>query len=599
MQPTTLRHEFLKAKLENKFDALVVTYYHTELDVWKPLSFFNDIKWILPLELFPKGTSSHERTLNFSKTPKNFCNIFKMSLLELIINSKRQGKRSSGKSIISFFYNCSQFIKYSSIFYTSLSSITPFLMHNYASMVDSAENRNKKPISSQTKYSKLRAVEQLYDLTIETSDPLRRPWPETSAGELSGRTLSQSTVKTSVIPEQILGQLFQLSDEYLKKSKILLAIKNTHRAALIVNSRSKAQKIAAELAAPNGWRDMRDINREIDNALSACMIIILTTTGIRSNEMLSLETGCLEVRDGDDGKIYYIHGVADGKKRSWVATQLTHEAIQVAAEITSSARQRILSELSSPSRLSTTANINNELHRHKNSIFLQYTSDTASPTMNNACINYRLKKFCQLAGLNWNIASHQFRPTFARYAAQSMHGDLRYLRVHFGHWNIDMSASYAGQDLVDSDLLEEIYSAWNDIKREFAETVLNPATPLTGGLAKNVKAFRESITTYSNRAKMVSLVADRFFLRATSVGWCANDQGNCLGGNGPERTRCASNKGCAHFLADKTHIDVWAGIYDQQRELIELKDISEPMKIRILRDMDRAEHVLKDLGYEF
>ncbi len=599
MQPTTLRREFLTAKSENKFDALVVTYYHTESDVWKPMSFFNDTKWILPLEFFPKGTSIHERTLNFSKTPKSLCNSFKMALLELIINSKKQGKRSPGKTIISFFYNCSQFLKYASLYYTSLSSITSLSMHNYASKVESAENGNKKPISNQTKYSKLRAVEQLHDLTIDRSDPLRRPWPEVSAGELSGRTFSQSTVKTSVIPDQILGQIFQLSDEYLKKSEILLHIKNTHCAALLANSRSKAQKIAAELAIPNGWHNMRDINREIDNVLSACMVIILTTTGIRSNEMLSLETGCSEVREAENGRIFYIHGIADGKKRSWVATQLTHEAIRVATEITSLARQRILSEISAPSSLHATVNRNKELHLHKNSIFLQYTSDTASPTMNNACINYRLKKFCQLAGLEWNIASHQFRPTFARYAARSMYGDLRYLRVHFGHWSIDMSASYAGQDLVDSDLLEEIYSAWNDIKREFAESVLDPATPLTGGLAKNVRDFRESITTFSNRAQMVSLVADRFFLRATSVGWCANDQGNCLGGNGPERTRCASNKGCAHFLADKTHIDIWAGIYEQQRELIELKDISEPMRIRIVRDMDRSKHVLKDLGYKF
>jgi hypothetical protein len=58
-------------------------------------------------------------------------------------------------------------------------------------------------------------------------------------------------------------------------------------------------------------------------------------------------------------------------------------------------------------------------------------------------INIALKAFAKKCGLEWELATHQFRRKFANYAARSQFGDLRYLKQHFKHWSLDMTLGYA------------------------------------------------------------------------------------------------------------------------------------------------------------
>ena len=73
-------------------------------------------------------------------------------------------------------------------------------------------------------------------------------------------------------------------------------------------------------------------------------------------------------------------------------------------------------------------------------------------------IRARLKRFMLAHNIDWEVAP-QFRRTFARYVARSQLGDVRYLRDHFKHWTLDMTAIYAEDQVRDKELFDEIYVA--------------------------------------------------------------------------------------------------------------------------------------------
>jgi hypothetical protein len=60
-----------------------------------------------------------------------------------------------------------------------------------------------------------------------------------------------------------------------------------------------------------------------------------------------------------------------------------------------------------------------------------------------------------------------------------------------------------------------------------------------------------------------------------------------------EKTRCS---GCDNAVIDDRKKTIWQGIYKQQIELKEISDIGPAGKARIVRDIERCEHVLKELG---
>lgn len=157
-----------------------------------------------------------------------------------------------------------------------------------------------------------------------------------------------------------------------------------------------------------------------------------------------------------------------------------------------------------------------------------------------------------------------------------------------------MTALYAANEQKDSDLLDELMQAYSEAKESIIDHMLDETTLLSGGLADGVMKFRAAqIKTYQDRSEMVKTVADFVHIRATSVAWCTNDLGNCVGGSGLEATRCGD---CVNSLIDDTKLPVWQGIYDQQIELLDLTDIGESGLERVRRDVARCEKVLKDLG---
>ena len=219
----------------------------------------------------------------------------------------------------------------------------------------------------------------------------------------------------------------------------------------------------------------------------------------------------------------------------------------------------------------------------------------ASATQNNRvnvmsrnAIIRRLQNIIDKLELVWELRPHQFRRTFANFVVHHKLGDLRYLRDHFKHWSLDMAALYALNEGQDLELYDEIYSAFDEERQGIIGHWLEPDTPVSGGLAENVRRLRgnDDVRVYKNRNEMVKEISDQIHLRATGLAWCTNDDGTCGGA-------CEE---CEHGLIDDKQKMKWEAIYVQQLELRQIDDLGESGSKTVESAIKRCEKVLRDLG---
>lgn len=601
MMTIFLTKQLEKAIKEDSFDSLVATYYVSSDDIHCPLSLFKEMRWRLPDEMFPVGTNENAKWLDFSKLPSTFIHIMKVATLRYIRSRKKQNnKKRRGRSIVSFLESAVFFLKYVEPLAKSLASINQIVFANYVYALKNYPAANGKILTPGVIRYRLQVVERIYSLTDGLSDRLPKPWPTTNAYEISGRAgPARGYVATARIPDDILAKLFQQAVAYLEKAEYLLALRREHKKNLKISNNKKSRdnsRLHLQLEGYTGT--LNSLNEEITYALTACIIIILTTTGIRSNELLSLTVNGYFTTTENGLEIKWIRGMVEDSPKVWICNTITHRAIEIAVKITEDLRDELITHIADLKKSKLDDKLLSTNRIHEKSIFLSVKTRGKISTFSNGAVNHRLKRFAKLAKVDWNLASHQFRPTFAFYVVRSRHGDYRYLKEHFGHASLDMLISYSHHAEHDASLLEDIGFAYSEYKQSTIEHMLFETTYLAGGLAEPVKKFGEQIKTYKNRSAMVKSVANNIYLRATSVGWCANDNGGCIGGDGIEQTRCAKDGGCAHFLADETNLPVWREIEAQQLELIDLEDIGNAGRARVTRDLERCRSVIALLDPE-
>ncbi|MGU3345344.1 hypothetical protein [Pseudomonas monsensis] len=596
MLKTFLFKELKSCIEDNSFESLVATYY-TSLDgVQKPLSYFREMVWRLPDDIFPVGTHDYSKRLDFSKVPLKFVHSVKIAIISYIRARRKKTRR--GKSIVLVFNNMLPFLRFIENLTKTLNNVNTLIFLSYVHSLKNLPSSTGKPLSPGAIKTRLMAVELLHELTEGSADAMPKPWPSSSAYLLAGgASVVNAYVKTARIPDEILASLLKASVSLIESADNLLKLRAYHHSNLEKHSRYLVTPDSLEYLKNGGFSgNLQDLRITLSSILTACMIVILATSGIRSNELLSLKTDCNFTTFEDGETICWIRGEAEGVSRVWIVNKITHRATEIAAKITQTLRNKLAvkiqdlegSELNEYSLISA--------RRHKDSIFLGLDNNGSIQTFANSSVNGRLKYFSDSINLKWNLASHQFRPTLAHYIVSSGHGDYRYAKEHFGHATLDMFISYTKHGDHDASLLEDVAFAFSERKQSHVEHFLLKTTPLTGGLAEPVKRYRAIIKTYKNRAQMVKSVATNIYIRATSVGWCTNDKGNCIGGEGIEKTRCAKDGGCVNFLADDTHLPAWREIEAQQLELIDLVDIGDSGRARAQRDLTRSRSVISQLS---
>ncbi|PWN56430.1 tyrosine-type recombinase/integrase [Abyssibacter profundi] len=580
----------------------VITGFRLDDGSYHVLSRYGDPVWTLPDSLFAAGTKDSKKKLNFERVPAAFRVTMRACVARYMLVGIEGRVRPKGGTIRNFFEGTYSYLAWlDERGIKRLSSASPLIAQQYVDYCR-AITRKGKALSAGTLMGRYVAVETLHFLSGHTADPMPHPWPESSAKHLAGLTGQNNPhlaeAKTTIIPDAVLGPLFQAAVEWLDRADEIIDRRDQIAAW-------KAQGRSWYYITPRlkqaGWTK-GSVNEAVRHLQSASMVIILVTSGIRVSELCSLEIGCAYTQVGEHGdRFHWVRGISyktGAGPCEWLVAELTHRAIAVAERVAEPLRARLKDSVDALLADNPRDHDITRLSEHAKRLFLavQMRKNNRVGTLSSISVIDRLNAFAAQCGLDWHFAPHQFRRTFAVYAAHSAFGDLRYLRDHFKHWSLDMTSLYAMNREQDAELYDEVGSAAVSIKTDLLEHWLEPDAILAGGASEPVRAFRaknEAVKTEAGRAEMAKSVSPLVNIRATGVAWCTADTGGCNGGQGAEKTRCGD---CGNAVIDESRKPIWQGIYAQQLELRDLPDIGPGGQERVERDIARCRKVLIDLG---
>lgn len=597
---------------EGDREALIVSAIHVG-GHWVILSRYRDNVW--QLEGLTSNVPFNMRNLDFNRVPAEFVAVMKALLYRYLRRGRAGQKRPVASTLRNVFENVLPFLRYlSALKLGDFGAVTPMICANYIAECRSIRQtrRNRgQPLSTSALERRFTAVEALHELSQYTIDPIpRHPWPDTSARALAGRgSLSSEVGKTPLMPDEVFCTLFEKAYEQVQGGKALLDLRDVLDSVSVARkgcNRTVQDAKARELAA-RGWEGGLDAyNQAIKDLRTASYIVLASTSGCRNHELANVNVGAHHRTEDDEGTVFHwlrsMSKKTDTGVHDWMIPEIAVRVLRLMERWAKPYQAMIATEIAERRKLNSSDPQIARAQKHQHALFLGVAATKRNQVriLSGSTWNICLKAYAKSCGLNWVLASHQFRRKFASYAAHSQFGDLRYLREHFAHWSMDMTLGYAmdqdwGQHL-DIDLYDDIQSELEDIKSEVVGTWLGD-TPLTGGYGRSIKHWQRepaNLAIFKSHASMVTSIAESTAIRSNGHAWCTADDDRCVG-NTMERTRCGD---CNNAVIGGAHVGVYQRLYNNLKGLLSCNDIGDGGRQRVLRDLDRCREVLMQLGYD-
>lgn len=599
------RSQKLPALNNRLLQQLPISSYQLPDGTHQIMSLYADDEWCIEDARFPSITSKSKKKLQFNKLPKRFVDAAKFAIKQYDISNNPSGSR-----LVSVFERFKFFFEYiERINITNTNQISAIVCANYINhSMNLVSDRSGKHLSKNELLHRFVAVEILYRNLKGTEFAFDPPWPGSSASHLSGRTGQGKIVgKTEIIEEKDMKVLVQYCYAVLQKADHLISLKVELDQLCEAKTKETNNQsyITDTLLNLRGYHSQSDFNEQYSEIFEAVAVIVMAFSGIRLHELgyirLNEHGLSYRVEDNEDDIYYWLQSRSDKTGEGyteWLVPEIVIEALEVQKRYVKPLQDALKSEqkalFSENKHHPRALNIEN----FKNNLFLSQSMKLGNQInpMTQNMINMRFNKLAKKLGIK-KLHAHMFRRTFAVYVAQSMYGDLRYLKQHFKHWGMDMTLSYASNDKASLEMINDISLQVKNYKVSIIEDLLNEETIVAGGLANNIVTYRsrsESVNTFKTRAEMAEKVSDTIYLRSTGHSWCTSDNNGCGGRSAIESTACVD---CDESIIEKSrHGAYFKGIYIQQLELRRIDDIGAAGKQRVERDIVRCEKVLKELG---
>lgn len=574
---------------------------------WHVLSRYGDDIWVLV-----GGTTNiteADRRLDFRKIPSCFADSLKAMLFRYMRHG-RKGRAAPGPVWVRrTFMNAKPFCRFlTSVGLTSFGDVTREVAIAYVESCRRERSRFGRPLSSGALENRLSTIEALYELSqyCDVRFP-EHPWPETTAKLLSVHSATskstRSAAKTPIIPDEILAELFKAAWRVVDGAGRILELRDgltevaRHHARKSQSTISHYQK---RYLLKHGWnRTVQDLNSEVNDVRIACYIVIASVSGCRNHELAYVQRGACRPGFLPSGEHVWWLGSMSTKtgagRTEWMVPEIAVKAVEVMEKWALPYQQRIRDEVARQIATNGPPAAITELERHAGALFLGNQNGKIR-TLSAVHCSRLLRDFARRAKIDWKLASHQFRRTFAVYAARSCYGDLRYLREHFKHWSIDMTLLYAANDSMEADLLEEVGDELDAIHQGEVGSWLERGTKLCGGTGRAIVRFRDQvpIELYGDRRRMVAILSENVSIRSTGHGWCTAASGReCLGATKLEPLRCVT---CSHSVIGRQHVDFYRRMRTDLLEVLALGDIGAPGIARVQDGIARCDKVLDELA---
>lgn len=601
---------------ESERDALIISA--TQVDgQWVILSRYGDDIW--HLDGFTSNVQVHRKRLDFSAVPEPFRAAMKAMFYRYLRRGRAHQQRPKGATVFGSFHNTLHFLRYLlTLGVDHLGAVTPFTCTSYVEACRAHRQTgrsNGKALSQDALRKRLIAVEALYELSQYTDDAMpQQPWPETSAMAMAGLVGSGSPHnqggKTPLIPDAVFCALFERAYQLVEGGKALLDLRDALD-AIAVQRKGQTQWAIwpaknRHLAAHGREGGLDAFNQALVDLRTACYIVLASTSGCRNHELANVQSNAHHRTQDDQGTVYHWMRSRSDKTdtgiHDWMIPEAAVRALRLMERWATPYQAMIAVELAERRRTNPHDPQITEAQNHRQTLFLGVSMKKGKQAraLSNKGWNQNLKAFAKDCGVDWNLASHQFRRKFANYAAHSRFGDLRYLKEHYAHWSLEMTLGYAmdatwGQHL-DAELFMDIQAELDDIKLGVTEDWMGDK-PLAGGYGRAIKHWQrdpQSLAIFKDHAAMVKSIAVSTPIRSNGHAWCTADNDGCVG-NTLERTRCGD---CDNAVIGRNHAGIYQRLYDDLKGLLDCSGIGEGGRQRVLRDMARSRDVLIQLGID-
>ena len=572
------------------------------------LSRYGDDQWDLSPFFKTVNSTNSQKMIQWRRVPSHFTEPLKAITYRYWLTGLPGVKRPVPSTVTRFHHAAVQFMTWLTTHHIHrLVDVTPMSCMTY---VDAC--RRQVHTSSALK-NRLSAIEILYVLGEASVDRIQNaPWPDSSAATLAGRTTGKTTQsKTDIIPDELMVTLFKASEKLLLNADTLLDARDGIAEKRLGEVPLKEMQMQANrYLASLGLPPLAQTNQLLNHLRSACYIILGMVTGCRNHEIAAVESGASYQSVMDDEVYYWLRSYSwktyEGETQ-WMMPEIGMKAVAVMERWSKPYRDELKDQITAYSASIAELPTESEEYLHlvklkrdceanAKRLFLAKTPRTGMiSTLSQISWNKRLKLFCAYYGVDWKLTTHQLRRTFAVFVAHHVMGDVRYLRHHYKHWSMDMTLLYAKNEKQEEALYDEVMATVRDQKIGVIEHWLDDDALITGGAAPGVKSFRKKhrLNMIPSREALVESISTTVNIRATGHGWCLADGKGCGGQGLYEKTRCVD---CSESLIDERHLPVWQGIYEQQLELLEVKDIGPGGLHRAKRDVLKAASVLQGLG---
>jgi hypothetical protein len=586
----------------------------------------DDIWWLVGA---PTNVTKAMTKLDFLQIPTPFRAIVKEMLYRLKTRGRIGRKQGSVSHLVKTLHTIGQFLHYAACLKIwTISEISPLVCSSYVQHCKllrpspgssglKSKRSEIKPRSSASLFQLLVAVETIYELSQYTDDPmLQHPWPDSSANRLSnyGRNRRTDGNTTPLMSDQVFTSLFQKAWSMVQSAEDLLDLRDemeTVAASHIGCTRAHVNSIKNLSLKRNGWDG--GVIQLVANLMSirtACYIVIASLSGCRHHEMSFLQRGSYYRTEDDQGEQYWwmrsISTKTDEGSTEWMIPEAAVTALRIMDRWVAPYQAQLQMQIEAYRMIDPEDLRIADAQEHLNAIFVGADKARGNQirTLSLTQSNNHLRAFAGACGLDWKLASHQFRRKFANYAARSRFGDLRYLREHFKHWSFDMTVGYALNESQEMALYMEIEDELEDIKQGVVAGWLDKSTPLAGGYGNNLANWRsreENITLFKSHAHMLRSIAESTAIRSNGHAWCTADDNLC-DGNDVNPTRCAGGgidgRGCSSAVIGPEHASTYVGLYEQLKILENCEDIGTGGQKRVARDLERCRSVLTTLGHD-
>lgn len=577
-------------------NAIVVTAVSDHLGAEHVVSRFGDDVWDFQGLIGTQNTVFNQRFLSWRlEVPRPLIDDAKAAMYVWWKQGKPGWKTVKVNSLISSIRQGASVLRY-----LAARGVTTFAEVKPIHLADYLQQRVDLGRAPKGIYHKLHLIDVVACFASELQHPLTfDPWGRRGLFDFCGihQTKKGSIGKTPVIPPSVQAAVFNHAESVLAR--------------------------ADEIFEQRGVATIRGICGDRDTEVrDAVLFMLLISTGMRNSEAMGVKNGSwrTEVKNG----VTY-HWVRTFEHKTgkglveFLATPETLAALELAQRYAAPYQERLRVEIAyleqelrrSPSleRLSNSMTRTDALLRLQvaretvDCLFLAISrsagdlpgSLTRVAVMTRQACIYQLATLARAAGVQWRIANHQCRRTFAWNVAQSKLGRraLIFLKWQFKHSSISMTELYASNPLQDDALYDEFYSEIVESKGQLISSWFEEGSLLSGGAGRKIMDTRA--VRVESRASLLRHTAQSVNIRATGHGWCLAQQRGCVGEGMYEATRCVD---CSSGVIDASYLETWRQIHLQNLELRSVKDCGPAVAQRVEREIARSAKVLGDLGVD-